>query len=326
MSGKSASFDAVIGNPPYQKTAGSGSAFWQHFVNRGFGLLREGGRIAMIHPPRWRGAGGLSGAAMEEARRNLRESDMEWISMTRKEDCGKVFRGIATPFDAYVARKSRSPHFVTEIECTDGRTVMDRIKGMVFVPNFQCPDLDRIIAKDGEERVDVRHSSAMFCAARDWMRDGREGGHVHPCVWSVSRREESRTARGGGLTLHWSSTRTPPPAAGRPAHFGVPKAIFGIWNQSGIPHADLEGEYGLTQHAAGIADDPEVLPLIAMAMDGHRFRRAMDAARFNTEDWNLPVIGLLRKDFWKEFIARGVLVDRAGTPIDRLGNPLEGAA
>ena len=73
-----------------------------------------------------------------------------------------------------------------------------------------------------------------------------------------------------------------------------------------------------------ISDDVANLDVIARVMDGSRFRKMMDAARFNTEDWNRHVIKLFRKDFWKEFVNDdGHLVDEAGSRIDRKGNILE---
>ena len=324
MAGTAEQFDLVIGNPPYQETANSGNSIWPGFVKMGLDALRDGGRMAMIHPPAWRATGASNNADIEEVRELLGSADVMWISMTSKRDCGRVFPGISTPFDCYVVRKSSTPGSVTEIEGTDGKTFRACIKGMDFVPNIQCFDLGAIIAKDGEERVDFIFSSAKFEARRDWMSRERKGKFVHPCVWSVSRNEDLRGENGGKLKFRWSSTTDPKLKNPTRAHFGVPKVIFGEWHESGIPHVDSKGEYGLTQHAAAIADDPAVLPFIARAMDGFRFRNVMAAVRTRTRDWDMNVIKMLRRDFWKEFVnGDGDWIDEDGRVMDRGGIPLD---
>ena len=291
-------FDAAIGNPPYQRVANAGSPIWQDFALRNLGHVRKGGKIAMIHPPGWRGGGRPSMASIGEVRRELREIDMEWISMTSMKDCGKVFRGIAIPFDVYVARKESTPDFATEIECTDGSSIRENIKGRDFVPNFDFAAVDGLIAGRGEERVNFLRGDASLGAKQEWMSAEKGGEFVHPCVWTISANREARSERGGRLSCFWSNTKNPPAGTG---HFGVPKAIFIAWQRAGIPYADADGELGLGEHAAAIADEPENIPKIAAAMDSPGFRRIMESVQFGTHEWNMGVIRSLRKDFWKEF-------------------------
>ena len=318
-------FDAVIGNPPYQERSGGHlktRMIWQDFVLRGIGSLADGGTLAMIHPSTWRGAGPTHPPGIEAARNALKRMDMEWLSMTGVKDCGKVFKGVGIAFDAYVARKSPAPGSATEIEGADGEAFSACIGEMDFIPSFRCADLDAILAKEGEERVDFIRSRSKFESRRSWMSEERTEIHRHPCAHAVSRNASLRERNGGRLRLMWSSAKEPETGSPSRAHFGVPKTMFGISQQSGIPHADLEGEYGMTQFVSGIADDPAVLPLIAKAMDSPRFRRAMESVRFSTEDWNRSVIALLRRDFWKEFVdADGDWIDADGNAIGRDGGP-----
>lgn len=128
---------------------------------------------------------------------------------------------------------------------------------------------------------------------------------------------------GGGVGLRFSNI-IQKDDSGAPIFFGTPKVIFGVWHESGIPHIDRTGKYGMCQDAVAIADDVNTLDLIARAMDGSRFRSVMDAVKFNTREWNRNVIPLLRKDFWKEFVDdNGNLIDDDGNRIDRKGNLLD---
>ena len=309
-------FDAVVANPPYQELK-EGNAktrmIWQDFVLRAIDLLEDGGSLAMIHPSTWRGTGATHPPEIGKARAALKGMDMSWLSMTSVADSGRFFKGVGIAFDHYAARKTDTPGFATGIEGTDGSARRECVKGMDFIPNFHCGDLDRILAKEGEERVDFVYSRVKFESRKMWMSRERKGAFVHPCVHAVSRNAALRGERGGRLKLMWSNARDPKTKNPSRAHFGVPKVIFGKGNQSGIPHADMEGRYGMTQYNAAIADDPGILPLIARAMDGSRFRRAMESVRFTTEEWNPRVIPLLRRDFWKEF------VDAGGAPTAERG-------
>jgi len=55
-------FDLVMGNPPYQENTDSDKgnkqgSFWMKFVLKGFSLLKEDGKVIMIHPITWTGVG-----------------------------------------------------------------------------------------------------------------------------------------------------------------------------------------------------------------------------------------------------------------------------
>ena len=59
--GDSLKFDIVIGNPPYQERKlehTKSQAIWNEFVEDAHRILKEGGKLAMIHPAGWRNLGG----------------------------------------------------------------------------------------------------------------------------------------------------------------------------------------------------------------------------------------------------------------------------
>ena len=276
-------FDLAIGNPPYQESHNTGSPIWQNFIVRNLEILEDGGGLAQIHPPRWRGTGTTNPRLVGELGGILKSMDMEWLAVHDLDEGRRVF-GAGTMFDAYVLRKESTPGFETEIEC-GGETRRERIGGMEFVPNFPCPDLDLILAKEGEERVDVLLDRSMYQAmpANGWMARERSDEFPHPCVYSINA--------DGEPVLRWSSEDR--------GHFGIPKAIFQVWNAQAPAIVDSAGDYGMTQSIAGIVDSPENLQGIAAAMGGHRFRECMRAVQFDSNKWNIHVIRLLRKDFWR---------------------------
>ena len=204
-------FDIVIGNPPYQERKPEHKKtrmIWQDFVLDAIKLLKRGGILAMIHPPAWRGTGNTTPSEIKVAREMLKSMDMEYLSMTSKKDCGKFFKGYTTPFDMYVARKSNTPGFQTQIRGINGVPFRSCIKDMKFIPNMQCRDLEKILAKEGEERVDFLYERTYYGTDKDNMHDvdnEKVGEFKHPCVYMISRDENMRRKNGGQLTLRYSN-------------------------------------------------------------------------------------------------------------------------
>ena len=241
----------------------------------------------MIHPPRWRGAGTTNPRKVGEVGRTLKSMDIEWLSMHTIEDGQKNF-GAGTRYDMYIVRKSNTPGFVTEIRDENGNIVHECIKGMDFIPNCKFGLVQDLMAKEDEERVNVLFSISKYQAIvqHEWMSKEKTKEFCYPCLYSIKD--------DGSLTFKWSKEDR--------GHFGIPKVIFQVWHAAGPPYADHEGQYGMTQHAAAIVDDPGNLDLIAKAMDSDGFREVMKSCQFTTEKWNRQIIERFRKDFWKEFV------------------------
>lgn len=84
-------------------------------------------------------------------------------------------------------------------------------------------------------------------------------------------------------------------------HFGIPKVIFS--NGSGTyPIIDENGKYGLTQYCYGIIDTKNNLYLIKKALDNYKFINLMKYVKYTDHKYNLAVISLFKKDFYKYFI------------------------
>lgn len=265
----------------------------------------------MIHPPRWRGPGSTSTKAMDRVRSALRKLDIEWLSVHPLKDGERHF-GASTPFDMYVIRNTSTSEFLTSFSDLDENEFDVCIKDMAFIPGTDIDFILSLVAKDGEESVNMVYSRVMYGADREWMSKTECSEFKYPVIHATSRVD-------GTPKFHYSncyiSDRDPE------NEMRVPKIVFGVGNQSGRPYVDYKGEYPLTQYAAGITDDPAKFDLIAKVMDGNRFRNVMKAVYFSTEDWNRHVIALLRKDFWKDFVdENGNLIDKGGNVIDRDGN------
>ena len=282
-------FDCAIGNPPYQESANTGNMLWPQIVDNCLDRAGKGGFLAMIHPPPWRGTGKTNNAALARLRGRLRILDLEWLSIHFENDGMKNFHA-ATAYDMYIIRNECTEDHESEIRDGNGNEVTACVKGMEFIPNFGFGDgaLDGLIANEGEERVNLIYSPSSYGTAKEWMSRERTDTHCHPCVYMISKKD-------GSLTLHYSGT-------GKRGHFGIPKVIFGKSQQPGIPFPDVDGEYGMTEFTAAVADEREVIPDIAKAMHSDGFREVMRSVKYSTENFNRHVLALFRKDFWREFI------------------------
>lgn len=306
---KGLKFDIVIGNPPYQELKPGytkSQAIWNEFVENAHKILKRGGNLAMIHPAGWRNVDG----DFRQTLALLQSMDMEWLSIHDLK-AGSANFGVGYRYDMYVAEKSNTPGFVTDIEGEDGSEYPECIKDSDYIMNFRSDLFKRMLAKNESDRVHFIYSSSKYESRKKWMHkksNEKKGKFIHPCVYNISKKD-------GSFTYRYSLTKKnlTKKDDGQP-HFGVPKVIFGVGQQPGIPMVDENGKYGLCQYVGAIHDEAKNLPLIAKAMNGKRFRDVMNAVQYNTQMWNRFFIGMFRKDFWKEF------VDEKGNLIDENGN------
>ena len=279
-------FDVVIMNPPYQaKTVnhGVGHTLWDQFVNKSLNdLVKQNGYLCAIHPSGWRGLG-----SFKELGLKMKSKQIEFLKIHSMNDGLSTF-GASTRYDLYVLHNDICGHNTT-IVGEDGISCDVDLRVLNFIPNFNIEKVYKLIAKDGEKRVDVVYSRSAYGADKKHMSITQSASHPFPCIKYV-------TKKNCDIDLRWSSTN-------KNGHFGIPKVTFGIGIREGGFLVDYEGKYGLCQFTAGIAGtDENELENIKKALDSKDFREIMQACQLSTQLYNKNVISLFRKDFWKEFI------------------------
>jgi hypothetical protein len=112
--------------------------------------------------------------------------------------------------------------------------------------------------------------------------------YKYPCVYTINSKSE--------LKLFYSNKNN---------GIGINKKKL-IWSNGRIKSIgsfiDKDGIYGLTQFAYAIVDEEENLENIKKAFDSYNFRRLMEYCAVCQLTVNYKIIGLFKKDFWKEFI------------------------
>lgn len=278
-------FDLIVGNPPYQqKTEGNSkaNAIWPKFVKVALRHSVDEGIIAMIHPPGWRGIGGRFKEIGKLMRLNL---NFKWLSMHSEEDGRTTFKR-STPYDIYIAEKSKNSE-PTVIRDLKGNESSVDISGMTFVPNFDVKFIKSLIDDTGKNTTEILHSYSYYDHRKKHMSLDNSKKHRLPVVRYIHKHT-------GEMDFYWSSLDK--------GHFGIPKVIFGAMARAGEPTIDETGEYGMSPFAAAIVDTPKNLPKVHQAMKSERFQEVMRAVKFNIQEWNMNVLGLFRKDFWKDFV------------------------
>jgi hypothetical protein len=175
----------------------------------------------------------------------------------------------------------------TIIKFQDGTTNTINVNGLEFIPNGEYEKIMSMIAKNGEENVNVIYERSLYGTDKKHMSKTKTEEYKYPCVYTVNSKSEP--------SFFYSSIKH--------GQFGVPKFIWSNGRISSIgSYVDINGDYGLTQFAYAIVDKPENLPKIKEVFDSKDFRNLMELCAVGQLTVNYKVIKIFKKDFWKVFL------------------------
>ena len=152
-------FDVLVGNDPYQEKVGPKKTepLWNKFFFKRISLLKEGGYLALIHPSGWRNITGK----FKDVQTVIKSKKVKFLSIHNEKDGMETF-GAETRYDYYVLQNVGNDGSETIVRFQD-----DQVKGLVldnmeFIPNGGIDLLNRLIAKDGEETVELIYSRSDY--------------------------------------------------------------------------------------------------------------------------------------------------------------------
>ena len=279
-------FDVVLGNSPFQQKVGPKKTepLWNKFVKKSFDICNEGGYVSLIHPNGWRNIDG----DFKNIQQLLKSKNICYLSLNSVEEGQKIF-GVTTPFDWYVIKNIENNQD-TIIKFQDDTIQVVNVKNLEIIPNNLFNEVMNLIAKDGEETVNVLYSRSSYGSDKKNMLKNRTEEHIYPCVYSV--------LKDGTINYMYSSTN-------QNGHFGIPKVVLGN-GANPTSTIDMNGDYGLTQFAFGIVDDINNLSTIQRAIKSEKFQKLNKATKYVATAGNPlvypKIISLFRKDFWRGFI------------------------
>ncbi len=279
-------FDVVVGNPPYQEKVGPNKteSLWNKFVKKSFEVCSENGYVSLIHPSGWRNIDGK----YKEIQTLVKSKNLIYLSINSVEEGQKLFNA-TTPFDWYVIQNS--PNIGKNVvKFEDNETKVINLSNLEIIPNKLFDEIMSLIAKESDEKVEVIYSRSSYGSDKKHISKQQVNEFTYPCVYSV--------LGNGTINYMYSSTD-------QNGHFGIPKVIFGN-GANPTSTIDSNGNYGLTQFAFGITDSVENLSNIEKAIKSEKFQKINKATKYVATAGNPlvypKIVGLFKKDFWKEFI------------------------
>ena len=275
-------FDAVIGNPPYQNSNGaSNGTLWDKFVLQSFKITKPHGFICVVHPSGWRNVNGK----FKKLQKEMFEKNMLYLEIHNESDGIATFKA-ETRYDWYVIQNNNN-YTTTKIKFEDCKTMNINIRELEFIPNGQYDLVQKLLAKEDDEKCEVLHSESLYEIRKKWMSKEKSDEYKYPCVYTINSKSE--------IKHRYSSKNN--------GHIGIKKFMWSNGRIKSIGSViDKEGKYGLTQFAYGIVDKEENLENIKKAFDSNKFRRLMEYCAVCQLTVNYKIIALFKKDFWKEFI------------------------
>jgi uncharacterized protein YutD len=278
-------FDVLVGNDPYQEKVGPKKTepLWNKFFMKRMSLLNEGGFMCLIHPSGWRNITGK----FKDVQEVIRSKKVSFLSIHNEKDGMETF-GAETRYDYYVLQNVDSDGSETTVRFQDGQIKNMVLDNMDFIPNGGIDLLNILIAKDGEETVELLYSRSGYGTDKVHTSKQQTDDFMYPVVYTVNYLSEP--------TFHYSSTN-------ENGHFGQPKVIWSNGRISSIGnYIDETGEFGLTQFAYAIVDEVENLGNIKKALDSKKFKNLMELCAVGQLTVNHKVVAKFKKDFWREFI------------------------
>lgn len=278
-------FDVLVGNDPYQEKVGPKKTepLWNKFLHKRISLLKEGGYLSLIHPSGWRNIAGK----FKDVQQVIRSKKVSFLSIHNEKDGMETF-GAETRYDYYILQNTPNDSSETTVRFQDGQVKKLVLDKMEFIPNGGIDLLNNLLAKEGEETVELLYSRSGYGTDKVHTSKEQNDQFSYPVVYTVNYLSQP--------TFYYSSTN-------QNGHFGKPKVIWSNGRISSIGnYVDETGEYGLTQFAYAIVDEVENLPNIKMALDSKKFKNLMELCAVGQLTVNHKVVAKFRKDFWREFI------------------------
>lgn len=278
-------FDVVIGNDPYQEKVGPKNTepLWNKFFMKRMSLLKEGGFLSLIHPSGWRNITGK----FKDVQEVIRSKKVSFLSIHNEKDGMETF-GAETRYDYYVLQNVDSDGSDTTVRFQDGQIKSIVLDNMEFIPNGGVDLLNTLIAKDGEEKVELIHDESSYAHRKKYMSKTEGDEFIYPCVYTVNSKDQPKI---------WYSK------INDKGHFGKSKVIWSNGRISSVgTFIDTNGEYGLMEYSSAIIDKDENLINIKRALDSKEFRNLMELCAVGMLTINHKIVSTFRKDFWKEFI------------------------
>ena len=279
-------FDVIFGNPPYNSPGkgASGNTLWHLFLKYTLKIVKKDGYIVFVHPPGWRKPNTDKGKFNELFKHLTYNNHLVYLEMNNIDKGKEVFH-CGTRYDWYIMKACKSSQ-PTTIKDENGKINIIDMKSFKWFPSSNIDIMLNILEHDKEKACKIIQSMSAYEPRKKWMSKVKNDTFIYPCVHATNK---------SGVRYLYSNTN-------KNGHFGVSKVIFG---DSGItnPIIDMEGQYGMTQHAMAIqVDSQEEANLVKKALSSEKFKIFLHSCMWSTFgiEWNMFTD--FKKTFYTNFI------------------------
>jgi SAM-dependent methyltransferase len=288
-------FDIILANPPYQveKTEtykgsqGSAKILWDKFILKSLDLLAPDGYMGFITPANWRRPNHPLYKKM------VQENTLEYLHIYGKAQ-GRAIFGVDTRFDIYIIRKQPSK-IKTKIIDEKGKTHNILAQKWPFLPNYCYNEIKAILAKPGENSLNIIFSSSLYDARKLCMK--KTAKCRYPVVHTM-------TKKGLGLryTMKNSLFKNENTKNDPNTQFGTPKVLLNF-NEKLYPYNDYKGEYGMSQLTFGIPiTTKEHGNKIIKALETPAFQEIIKATKWSAFQTDYRMFSYFTEGFYKDFL------------------------
>ena len=272
-------FDVVMGNPPFNDDSGNkgkGHTLWDKFTLVSINIwLKFNGYLLYIHPRTWRQ---INHKILEI----FKKYQLHYLEIHNVEDGIKTFK-CSTTYDWYILEK-KNKYTNTIIKDEENKINHIDISNWSFIPNKMFDKIQKITEINNNSTLDVNYYRSNYGADKKWVSKIKNDEFKYPVVYTINKSNV--------LSLRYSNTN-------KKDMFNKSKFIFS--NGAGF-YCDKNGEYGLTQWSYCIYDNKDVLQNIEGVFRSNEFKKIIESIKLDSSNYNINVMKLFKKDFWKDFI------------------------
>ena len=287
-------FDAVIGNPPYNKSKNhvykgghGGKSLWDKFVFFTLeNFLVEYGYLLFVHPPAWR--------KPEHYLWKIMSNKQILFLKSYSESDGLNIFGCSTMVDYYLLENT----FVyknTLFYGQDGITYNIKLNHLKFLPSGCVNEIQKILGVNeviysrscyGTDKKNVIYSSSHYDTRKICINKQLNNNFIYPVVHSMTKKN--------GLVFVYSNEDK--------GHFGVSKVILSFGRHQ-YPYNDWEGKFGMSHNCFGLEiKNKEEGDYIVKAVNSEKFKEILKYTKWSTFQTDWRMFKYFKIDFWDEFI------------------------
>jgi hypothetical protein len=271
-------FDAIIGNPPYNKGGGNGGSkkLWNYFVMYSLENLNKYGYLLYVHPPGWRKPHHPTNKIYDL----MKSYNMIYLNILSEKESNDIFK-CSTRADYYLLQKTKYKKN-TIISNSEGEFDCN-IEDWPFLPNMNYDLFRKILTFDKNNSIICPNTSGgAFIKATS-----EDNTLEYTYIKTINKK---------GIEKRYSNINIE-------KYYVKDKKIILSCGRYPYPIIDTIGEFGLSSSTMGIKYDSDEEGInILKAVKTELFDILLKNNKWSSFNIEWRMYTYFKEDFWKEFI------------------------